>query len=120
MVLPRLEVLIGIYPRYISVGQSQDSFPIRPVDEEAIRLDDGGDVGSQRGVGAVGHGHQVGAQLALPPALGVRDVHALSLVVVGAGAGDRGSCCFKDKRERVWKQCGGDLCCSQRAVVVSA
>lgn len=81
-VLLRLEVLMRIYPSYISIGQSQDSFPIRSIDEEAIRLDDCGDVGTQRGVGTVGHGHQVGAQLPLPAALRVRDVHTLPLVVV--------------------------------------
>lgn len=93
VVLLRLEVLIRTYPSYVSIGQSQDSLPIRAVDEEAIRLDDCGDVGTQRGVGPVGHGHQVGAQLSLPAALGVGDVHALPLVVVGAGAGSRDQRC---------------------------
>lgn len=77
------------YPGYISIGQSQDSFPIRSIDEEAIWLDDCGDVGTQCGVRTVGHRHQVRAQLSLPATLGVRDINTLTLVMVWAGAGNR-------------------------------
>lgn len=87
------KVILCFYPGYISIGQSQDSFPIRPIDEEAVWLDDGGDVGAQGGVGAMGHRHQVSAQLSLPATLGVRDVNTLTLVMVRAGAGNRHECC---------------------------
>lgn len=70
------------YPGYISVGQSQDAFPVRSIDEEAIRLDDCGDVGAQCGVRTVWHRHQVSAQFSLPATLGVRDINTLTLVVV--------------------------------------
>jgi len=77
------------YPGYVGVGQSQDSLPVGSIDEEAIRLGDGGDVGAQRGVGAVGHGHQVGAQLPLPATLSVGNVDAPPLVAVRVGAGNQ-------------------------------
>lgn len=75
-----------IYPGYVCVGQSQDPLPVGSVDEEAIWLGDGRDVGPQRGIGTVWDRHQVGAQLALPAALRVWDVHASALVTVWAGA----------------------------------
>lgn len=71
-----------IYPGYVCVGQSQDSLPVRSIDEEAIRLGDGGNVGTQRGVGTVWDRHQVGAQLPLPAALRVRDIYTSALVTV--------------------------------------
>lgn len=74
------------YPGYVCVGQSQDSLPVGPIDEEAIWLGDGGDVGTQRGVGAVWDRHQVSAQLPLPATLRVRDIYTSALVTVWAGA----------------------------------
>lgn len=77
------------YPCYISVCKPQDPLPVGPIDEEAIRLSDCSDVGAQRGIGAVGDWHQVGAQLSFPATLGVGNVHTPAQVTVGTGAADR-------------------------------
>lgn len=74
------------YPGYVGVGQSQDSLPVGSVDEEAIWLGDGSDVGAQRGVGAVGDGDQVRSQLPLPATLRVGNIHTPALITVRAGA----------------------------------
>lgn len=47
-------------------------------------------------------GDQVGAQLPLPPALSVGNVHAPALVAVRAGAGEKGG----GSGNRVWRRKG--------------
>lgn len=79
-------VICCSYSGYISVGQPQDSLPIRSIDEKAIWLGDRGYIGPQGGVGPMWDRHQVGSQLPLPATLGVWDVHTPTLVTVRAGA----------------------------------
>lgn len=73
------------YPCYFSIGQSQDSFPVGAIDEEAVWLGDGCDIGPQGGTGPMGNGDHVSAQLSLPAALCVGDVHAAVQVFIWGG-----------------------------------
>ena len=70
------------YPSYISIGQPQDSLPVGPIDEEAIRLGDCSNVGPEGGVRAVRDRDEVSAQLPLPATLSVWHIYTPALVTV--------------------------------------
>lgn len=69
-------------PGNLGVGQPQDTLPVRAVDEEAIWLGDGGDVGPQCDIGAVGDWYYICAQLTFPAPLCVRHIHTSTQVLV--------------------------------------
>lgn len=79
------------HPLYLSqqgVGQAQDALPVDPWEEECVGGENGGDVDGG-GAGDAGDEDAVGAQLALPVALGVLDDHAPASGLVRTGAEHR-------------------------------
>lgn len=77
-----------IYPSQQGVGQTQDALPVDPGEEESVGREDGGDVDGE-GASDAGYEDEVGAQLALPVALGVLDDHAPASGLVRTGAEHR-------------------------------
>lgn len=90
MVLSKVYITHLSHPCQHGIGQSQDSLPVDPRKEEAVRWQDGSYVGDDGPIWAFGDGNTINAQFTFPVTLGVPNSHCPADWLVSTGAKHRG------------------------------